>query len=600
MADLRIHPAIGVARVGGSDEFFIGPEFPDVPGNLDSASGRLLPFKDKAGQVLRQAARFRVFEFNSSGDPIREVTAGSGVTIEWRVHVANRKASFFSFNGQSGAQTTPPYLARAAKPATEIEKPNRGRGQPERKNRRNPEVADRRSLEIDPGEVRIASPGSSVVLTDAATSAPIKALGEIRMDPEGRLVFLGGRGSTASTANAPPVEEYASNDGWFDDMCDGSIHASITFPDGHREEAASAWVITGPPKFVPEVRNVVSLYDLLWDLAVRAPLKCVPGSDPILNDLLAQQKAWRPGSNDFDPSYQPSFTSHIYPILARALAVMDVHDDAHVAYHGLLANWAGLSDPDDDQLRQVVFKRLRDPNSGQLDRLGMPRGLGDDYTSLDDSENGAPNPPLATAFLSLTRVQYGLLKIWANGPRGAFKSDWVAGDVTYAPISTPGPVTPHGLDRAALENCVGSPFYPGIEVSWLIKQLPLYAGAFRLRDPEQPFVLGPLPFQAGFFSQQMALPWQADFYDCHKEDHTGPGASEPVVYMWWTAQRPDDTRPDAASPLRRWVAAFDAAQDPTAAGPDDTANLARFEQMRTRWSELSFIVLDGDRFVEQK
>jgi hypothetical protein len=34
--------------------------------------------------------------------------------------------------------------------------------------------------------------------------------------------------------------------------------------------------------------------------------------------------------------------------------------------------------------------------------------------------------------------------------------------------------------------------------------------------------------------------------------------------------------------------------------PDDITNLARFEQMRTRWSELSFVVLDGDEHLEQK
>jgi hypothetical protein len=117
--------------------------------------------------------------------------------------------------------------------------------------------------------------------------------------------------------------------------------------------------------------------------------------------------------------------------------------------------------------------------------------------------------------LSIPNVQYALLKARSEG---RFREDWTFGDVRFAPVPPPGAITPHGLDCATLENCVGGPFYPGIEVSWLIRQPDLYAGAFRLKDSG--FSLGPLVFQPGFFSQQMALPWQADFYDCHKEDHT--------------------------------------------------------------------------------
>ena len=96
MASLRIHPAIGVARIGNSDQFFIGPELPGVPGNWDGAAKQFLPFKDAQGRVLRQAARFRIFRIDESGNAVKEVTLADGVRIEWRVHVANRKASFLS------------------------------------------------------------------------------------------------------------------------------------------------------------------------------------------------------------------------------------------------------------------------------------------------------------------------------------------------------------------------------------------------------------------------------------------------------------------------------------------------------------------------
>jgi hypothetical protein len=153
MPNLRIHPAIGVARIGNSAEFFVGPETPGIPGNWDSDNNAFKKFKDAQGKVPRQAARFRVFEFDDAGDPVKEVTLADGVKIEWRVHVANRKASFFSFHGQSGAETNPPYVERDKRPADSVERKERGRGEPELKNKRNAAVADRRTLEIDPGVV---------------------------------------------------------------------------------------------------------------------------------------------------------------------------------------------------------------------------------------------------------------------------------------------------------------------------------------------------------------------------------------------------------------------------------------------------------------
>ena len=598
MSNLRIHPAIGVARVGDSDQFFIGPESPGVPGNWDSDTSKFKPFKDSQGKIIRQAARFRVFQFDVAGNPIKELTLADGVKIEWRVHVANRKASFFTFNGLSGAETNPPYVNRVGRPADDIEKPDRGRGQPERKNMRNAHIPDRRGLEIDPGELTISSPGS-VDLIDSQTRAPIKLLGQAQMETNGRLLFFGGSGKTASNETARPVDEYANNDGWFDDMSDGVVKALVTFPDGHTEIAQAAWVAVGPPKFAPGIRNVVTLYDTLCDMAVRLRQVCQAGNDPVLQDLLAQQAAWQDQTNDFAESYTPSFVAQIYPVLWRALAARDVHEPpiGRPDYHGTLPDWTRLASRSENQMRQAVFRRIRNPNSDQLDRLNMPRGLGDDYTSLDFFEDDASNnpPPTPQAFLSVTKVQYALLKAWSEG---RFKEDWTFGDVRFAPVPAPGPITPHGLDCAASENCVGGPFYPGIEVSWLIRQPDLYAGAFRLKDSG--LKLGPLVFQPGFFSQQMALPWQADFYDCHKEDHTPDGSDERLIYMWWTAQRPDDIRADASGSYRRWVEPFDAAKEPPAPDPDDITNLARFEQMRTRWSQLSFVVLDGDEHLEQQ
>src|SRR5262245_5121506 len=73
IAYCKIHPAIGIARVGNSpDEFFIGPE---IPGGFDPPSGG---YKDAGDlnkgippRIKRQAARFRIFAYNTAGQVVQ-------------------------------------------------------------------------------------------------------------------------------------------------------------------------------------------------------------------------------------------------------------------------------------------------------------------------------------------------------------------------------------------------------------------------------------------------------------------------------------------------------------------------------------------------
>jgi L-lysine epsilon oxidase-like protein len=63
----KIHPAIGIARVGDSpDKDFIGPE---RPGRHDPPEGG--HYKDAAGRIKRQAARFRIFAYDEDGEVVR-------------------------------------------------------------------------------------------------------------------------------------------------------------------------------------------------------------------------------------------------------------------------------------------------------------------------------------------------------------------------------------------------------------------------------------------------------------------------------------------------------------------------------------------------
>src|ERR1044072_6950625 len=124
-----IYPGIGIARVGNSpDKYFIGPE---APGQVPQADGS---YKDSAGRIKRQAARFRIYGLNEAGEAVREITADEA-EITWRVHVANRKAGWYQFQNAMD-------LGKSAITAASRNKTITG--------------ADRQKLIIDPGSRQIS------------------------------------------------------------------------------------------------------------------------------------------------------------------------------------------------------------------------------------------------------------------------------------------------------------------------------------------------------------------------------------------------------------------------------------------------------------
>src|SRR4029453_3110596 len=103
----RIHPGIGIARVGNSpDEYFIGPEAPCRPRDVTAPSGG---FKDAQGRVKRQAARFCFYADDSEEKILGELPvqgaddleggshAGPRAEVQWTVHLKNKKAAWYKF-----------------------------------------------------------------------------------------------------------------------------------------------------------------------------------------------------------------------------------------------------------------------------------------------------------------------------------------------------------------------------------------------------------------------------------------------------------------------------------------------------------------------
>jgi hypothetical protein len=122
MSVYRIHPTVGVARVGNSDNYILAPEtmagapasgdmkvtggLPIRPGT-EAETIRSSDLRDATGALKRQAARFRVFAYPEvatetwpRGDGT-EVRIGDKIgdrivkDIIWTVHVANKKANWF-------------------------------------------------------------------------------------------------------------------------------------------------------------------------------------------------------------------------------------------------------------------------------------------------------------------------------------------------------------------------------------------------------------------------------------------------------------------------------------------------------------------------
>jgi hypothetical protein len=466
-------------------------------------------------------------------------TAGI-MDITWTVHLANRKASFFEFQGQRGASDNYEALERAFRNADNRHK---------RGIRRNADVKQHRAekLEIDPGPRSTSTSRGQrgVGFLNQKTHIPIKTLGELRTDSAGRLLVIGGAGKSdySRTLPLPPLPNgdkrnrgdiwnYANNDTWFDDTSDGPVSAAITYrrSDGGSEtvKAESAWVLVGPPDFAPSIGNVVTLYDTLWDLAVRE--LAIPATHS-LYDRGAPLGHLRELNLEYGDTrnlrrVKPSYTSEIYPILQRAFSMRWVHkplnDPGALEHHVRVADFAKLGAiPGSATLRKSIFHRLRDPNSSEFRPLAMPQSFGDNYDLRDRG--------VASGYLSLTQTQYALMKQWADGN---FVADWQG----PPPRQEREVITPEGLDRAALENCVGGAFYPGIEASWLIRKKEIFSEPFRIRRGAK---LGSLTVEAGFFSQQMALPWQADFYECAREE-LDKNKKSPIYHAWWPGQRPDD------------------------------------------------------------
>ncbi|MEU9500908.1 LodA/GoxA family CTQ-dependent oxidase [Streptomyces sp. NPDC048196] len=510
IVQIKIHPAIGIARVGNSDQQpFIGPESPDQPA-LPAGS-----YKDGSGKVVRQAARFRIYGYNEKGEVVKELKQGQdGVTeIKWSVHLANKKAAWYQFH-------IPLDIPEAA-------------ALPDaQRRRRNFDVkgADRKKLVIDPGRKEIRASAQETATFDGKIMDKPVSLGSISTQQDGRLLVVGGVGRSASFATPEkPISGVANNDTWYDDVSDGPVTAEVTF-NGVTKTATPSWVVVAPPHYAPGVKTVRTLYDLLHDVFVT--------------------------EQTLDIVQQVSYPDHIEPILRRFCELQWVN-------HGFATQfgWQGpydfldpvlrkrLADPgrSSEELRRQVYVHMRDYERDGTSPLPWPWLYGDAMSSGKATS--------VRQHITLSAEQDRMLALWSEGhftsgpPRTGYP------DVDEAPATE----QPTLLDRGALENCAADAFHPGCEVTWPVRHKTMYSEPFRIlhRTPENPErdygdVLtdqdvrsknGPLYAQGpGDLTRWMAAPWQCDTASCRSgyqvRSGLGPRYS-PYLPTFWPAQMPN-------------------------------------------------------------
>ena len=498
IAALAIYPPIGVARVGNSDDYFLASDLPGIAPNPRGG------FKDDKGRVKKQAVRFRIYGFDEHGNVIREITAKEA-KIKWHVHVANIKSAWYQFNNALD-------LPGAGVPAAY----------------RNADVTgtDRDQLVIDPGPVTISgenTKGPKYNLDKGKFYGTNVKLGYLETDKAGRLIFVGGDGDSASKDNAPAVT-FANNDGFHDDTCDGVIRAKVTI-DGKTLEAKPAMVAVTPPNFGPGLFGVVTMNDVVQDLFIREMNYPDSAADGV------------------------EFWEHIYPILERMTNTQWVNSGFFMLFgKNSPSDFTNpellkiLKDPSKKarKERTRVFNWFRNPESTAYTPTKVPPFYGDGFGEYEK---------IALVDLPITITQYGRLEKWAKGD---FKVVKPKPQKPFNRLSAAEQI--NALNQAPLEECLGGPFHPGIELTWPLRVKIMWEHPYRLKvvseNESTPLDFGPLLSPAialgadgplsksgpGALTRWLGVPWQTDEASCLS-------GYDPSTYLplpsFWAARVPN-------------------------------------------------------------
>lgn len=581
---LSLHPSVGVARLGNSpDQICLSPNtIGGLPFNADAYGNQLGPitqFKDGAGLIKRQGQPFMLYNENGAELTLDTPNVRS---ITWTVHLANKKAAWYQYSELEGNLM---YGSENSYTVRQVPW-------------RNPDVVDldaRQRLIIDPGPRTISGRQQKKAFTkDQAPDGypvqyppeqviygtPVTTLGDLLTDNQGRLIVLGGYGRAGGDK---PLTSYGGSDTWHDDISDGTVKCIISFEDGTPDVHLEAWVIIGSPDFAPEIVNISTLSDTMFDVGVRY-LNLVP--------------EMRIGEN-WNENYVANFKRDISPIINRISRYQWVANvQSMMAFCSYQFDYGDPSEANKNN-REQYFSYFRRPDG--IPPIDPPEDQpqqklwkhnGSDYFPMMPLNAGS-NPVSEInimKFLALDDTQYFLMKQWA------------AGKFENTPEPAPGPV--HPMDAASVGNCVGLPMCPGIEVTWNMQYRITYKTPYviwqRVADyyntglsPERDECASG-GCEPGDLTKRMACPWQADFFQCTVQyiNFTDPTVNKvnkqplpPTYYSyWWPPQSPWDV-------LTGEITVEGQAEAHTPAGlqVNYQRGINSFVQMVEHWSALGFI-----------
>jgi len=429
------------------------------------------------------------------------------VEILWEVHVANKKSAWYTNNYPMDIPEAAPVKLRNKNIGTE----------------------DRHKLMIDPGLRSIKGNNEKdkpeYKFDSGAFMGEKVYLGELQTDEVGRLIFLGGHGVAKSIYSGNFVAGVGNQDGWYDDISDGPVKAYVTI--GKRVVSVKpAWVVTAPVNFAPDFKDVVTLWDCMRDAFVQGTIMDFPK--------------------------KISFVDDIYPIFQRLSSYSWLNEGFNNAFgHHAPYNFENpdlidrLSRTDDlfQETRRQIFRRFRDPSATIPIWDKWPWNYGD----------GIKEPPTTSPkqYFSITPTQYKILQKWVDGE---FINDWKERNKLFKSELKDFPLSqqPSVLDKTSLDNALGGPFRPGVELTWPMRIVTMYSEPFRVRvrddnNPDQSYgpilspkealaLGGPLYYNSpGDLTRWMSTPWQLDLAAC-RYAYFG---EDPYLPTFWAARAPN-------------------------------------------------------------
>ena len=492
VVSVAIHPAVGIARVGNSaDAFFFAPE---VPGGVPIG-----PFKDEAGAMAKQVARFRIYGYDADGQVVNEITAADA-RIDWSVILGNAKAAWYGADEPLDLPTAQPMPLR------------------------NADNRNRDSLAVVSDMVTVRGAGASPQRLSGGQFLGRKVnLGEILTDSDGRLMVMPGNGRAINSPNAPTLSGFADNDGWTDTTADGPVFATVKLGD-RVLTAAPARVVCGSPNYGP---GIAAAMTTLYDTAFSA--------------LVVSGRRKRPRTDYF---------RDVQPIFDR-MTDMQWVNGSYLTTNGWgsLRDWttpewrARLADGSraNSKLRQAIFAMFRDPFYGSVQPSLEPQEYGDMVAI-------PPNRQEPRQWTALAPVQYAHLRSWAEGNFTLGRRRDIP-DIEDAPVHE----QPAMLDRASLDGCLGGAFHPGVEFPWIARVPWIWTDDLRLRSAAIRPNLGPFgaeltpavatsrsgPLRSlgpGDIIKWMGVPWQADSSRCRYGYQEAVSITLP---MFWPARIPN-------------------------------------------------------------